>query len=151
MGEFTFHCKRMIHRSLSFLPFFVIIAICYFTEEFYPLSSFPMYSKFDDRTYITYLRDAEGNELPTVATVNMYASQLKKRYGDELADLKKDHKGSHFDWDTSIKSKAGEDTLEWLKTEHKAVLADGIEIVDLRIFLRDGKIVREESVVGKVD
>ena len=45
---------------LSLTPMFVAIAVCYAVGEFYPFSSFPMYSKFDDRTYLAILRSAEG-------------------------------------------------------------------------------------------
>ena len=149
MAEITFYCKRMIRRILSFLPFVLVVAACYFTAEFYPLSSFPMYSKFDNRTYICYLRDADGNELPTVKSTGIYASELKKRYGDELKNLKKeqDYKGSHFDWTTERKAEAGSEALAYLKEFEK--VPQNVELIDRRLYLRNGKIEFEESVVGK--
>ncbi|NNE94026.1 MAG: hypothetical protein HKN23_20440, partial [Verrucomicrobiales bacterium] len=73
---------KPLQTALFFLPFVIFTAAAYVTKEFYPLSSFPMYSKFDERTYYTYLRSADGEELPTMPTIRMYASDLKKRYGD---------------------------------------------------------------------
>lgn len=139
----------MIRRILSFFPFVLVIAACYFTEEFYPLSSFPMYSKFDDRTYICYLRDADGNELPTVKSTGIYASALKKRYGAELGDLKKDkkYKGSHYDWSTERKTEAGIEALKYLEEFGK--VPPNVQLVDRRIFIHEGKMKIEESVVGK--
>ena len=139
----------MIRQILSFLPFVLIVAVSYFTKEFYPLSSFPMYSKFDERTYLTYLRGPDGKALGTVPAVGMYSSQLKKRYGAELNDLKEKYKGSHYDWSIEQKTEAGRATLEWLKTERETKLPENVELVDLRIFLKNGEIVREEQVVAK--
>ncbi|NNE90805.1 MAG: hypothetical protein HKN23_04090, partial [Verrucomicrobiales bacterium] len=94
---------------------------------------------------------ADGEELPTMPTIRMYASDLKKRYGDGLKDLKKKYKGSHFDWSTEQKTEAGDATLAWLRDERKIELPPGTELVDVRIYLRDGKLVEEAETVGKVD
>lgn len=146
--EFTFQCKRMIRRCLSFLPFFLVMAIGYATKEFYPLSSFPMYSKFDNRTYVAYLKDGDGNDLATVESTNSFSSQVKKRYGAELKKLKNKYKGSHFDWTAEQKTEAGNATLQWLKENRK--VPEKAQLVDLRIHLVDGKIVRVEDIVGTI-
>ena len=144
------HMPSSLRITLRFLPFVLVIAVSYAVGEFYPLSSFPMYSKFDDRTYYTYLRSEEGEQLPTVGTAKMYSSQLKKRYGDALKDLKKKYKGSHFDWSQEQKTEAGMATLDWLTGDRKVKIPPGTELVDERIFLRDGKLVHEKEIIGKV-
>lgn len=134
-------------------PMFAAIAACWVAEEFYPLSSFPMYSKFDDRTYLVYLKDAGGEPLPTVGAVNMVSSQLKKRYGDELEALKRDHKGSHFDWTAEQKRPAGEATLRYLRDIHTPRAfadgrLDGLRLVDVRVYLEDNKPVTAEEEIA---
>ena len=137
---------------------FVAMALCWVVgrdgtrAEFYPLSSFPMYSKFDDRSYLVYLKSAEGEPLPTVPTVSVFSTELKKQYGDDLDDLKEQFKGSHFDWTVDQKRLAGEATLRYLRdvrspaafADHKL---DGLRLVDVRIY-RDGKkiVTREDEV-----
>jgi len=146
--------KFCCSRLLALTPMFVAMAVCYAVGEFYPFSSFPMYSKFDDRTYLVILRDADGNDLPTRPTVKMVSSQLKKRYGDELEDLKKKYKGSHFDWTVDQKREAGEATLDYLRnTFAPRAFArgklDGLRFVDVRITLEDGQLVRREEEVAQ--
>lgn len=150
-------------RSLAVLaPMFIAMAVCWVagrekdSAEFYPLSSFPMYSKFEERTYLTYLKSASGETLATVPTVSMVSSQLKKRYGDGLEDLKKEHKGSHFDWTVEQKRPAGLATLEYLRDTHAPkAFADGklkgVRLIDVRIYLKDGKLVRDEQEIAQLD
>ncbi len=134
---------------------FLAMAACYIAGEFYPLSSFPMYSKFDERTYLVYLKSADGEPLGTVPAVGMVASELKKAYGDELEALKKDHKGSHFDWSVEIKRKAGEATLRYLRDTRSPEFfrdgkLDGVRLVDLRIFLTDGVLTTREEEIARL-
>ena len=63
---------------VALIPMLIAMGLCWIAGEFYPLSSFPMYSKFDDRTYLVYLKSEAGEALPTVPTISMVASQLKK-------------------------------------------------------------------------
>ena len=144
-------------RSLIVLtPMVLAMAACYLAKEFYPLSSFPMYSKFDDRTYLAYVKSAEGNPLATVPTFHLVASaELKKAYGNELEKLKKQYKGSHFDWSVEQKRAAGEATLAYLRdTRSPEAFKDdklaGLQLVDLRIFLVNGKLTTSEEVVAQL-
>ena len=123
---------------LALIPMLIAMGLCWVAGEFYPLSSFPMYSKFDDRTYLVYLKSEAGEPLPTVPSISMVASQLKKRYGAELAELKEKYKGSHFDWTVEQKREAGEKTLAYLRdTFAPQAFADGkldgVRLVDVRI------------------
>ena len=138
------------------IPMFVAMAVCYAVGEFYPFSSFPMYSKFDDRTYLVYLKSADGEVLPTAPTLKgMVSSQLKKRYGAELAALKKTHKGSPFDWTAEQKREAGEATLAYLRNIRapKAFSRgklDGLRLIDVRITLENGELVKREEEVAQL-
>ena len=143
-------------RSFSSLtPMLLAMGLCWTAGEFYPFSSFPMYSKFDDRTYLVYLQSPEGEPLPTVESVSMVSSQLKKRYGAELHELKKQYDGSHYDWTIEQKREAGEKTLAYLRdTFAPAAFADGkldgVSLVDVRVFLVDGKLATSEETVGQL-
>jgi len=157
--------SSLIRGLTSLTPLIVAMLLCWVVgrsekgdkdAEFYPLSSFPMYSKFDDKTYLTYLKASDGTPLGTVPAVNMVASQLKKRYGDELDDLKKQHKGSHFDWSVEQKGPAGLATLQYLRDTHSpGSFAEGklkgVRLIDVRLFLKDGRITREEQEVAQLD
>ena len=116
MKEIKRRTWSALRTLLALIPLFAAMAICFAAGEFYPFSSFPMYSKFDDRTYLVFLKNAEGDPLPTVPAMGMPASAMKKRYGAELKELKKKYKGSHFDWSTEQKTEAGEATLAYLKS-----------------------------------
>ena len=135
---------------------FLAMGLCYLAGEFYPLSSFPMYSKFDDRTYLVYLKSQDGEALPSVATVSMVSSQMKKRYGAELADLKEIYSGSHFDWTADQKREAGENTLRYLsETFTPQAFADGklngVRLIDVRVRMKDGKLETSEEEVGQLN
>ena len=51
--------------------------------EFYPLSSYPMYSHFEGRDYYVFLADAEGEPVPC-KSFGITAPKLKKRFKGEL-------------------------------------------------------------------
>lgn len=139
---------------LALLPFFATVAFSYGTGEFYPFSQFPMYSKFEDRTYYVYLVDGEGKEVPSL-DFKIFASELKKQYGDHLGDLKKTHKGSHFDWSPEQKAPAARATLDYLR-EKRAPKAfaegkhDALTLVDARIFWKDGEIITEVAPIASL-
>jgi hypothetical protein len=135
---------------------FLAMGICYLAGEFYPLSSFPMYSKFDDRTYLVYLKNSGGSPLPTVPTISMVSSQLKKRYGAELEVLKEKHKGSHFDWSVEQRREAGDLTLKYLEDTFapqafEGGKLDGVRLIDVRIRMEDGKLTKTEQMVGQLN
>jgi hypothetical protein len=139
----------------ALIPMLLAMGLCWVAGEFYPLSSFPMYSKFDDRTYLVYVKSASGETLPTVPTFSMVSSQLKKRYGAELAELKQKYKGSHFDWTVEQKSEAGEKTLAYLRdTFAPQAFADGkldgLQLIDVRIRRTAAGLEKTEQQVGSL-
>lgn len=151
-----FFGQRQLLAWLTLTPLVVAVAACYWLQDFYPLSHFPMYSKFDDRTYYVYLRGKDGEPLAAVPNFNIYTSDLKKHYGRDLKDLKKKYKGSHFDWTEAQKWEAGMATLAYLKNDRSpAAFKDdsmqGLILVDVRIRRgEDGRIEKREDVVGRI-
>ena len=147
--------RRHVSPVLYLIPMFFAMGLCYLAGEFYPFSSFPMYSKFDDRTYLVYLKNADGEPLPTVSTISMVSSQLKKRYGDELTELKSIYPGSHFDWSTEQKAQAGEKTLRYLReTFAPAAFENGhlgsLSLVDVRIHRVSNRLEISEAIVAQL-
>jgi hypothetical protein len=55
--------------------------------EFYPLSSYPMYSSFRGHDYYVYLADAEGEPVPC-KDFGLTTPKLKKRFKGELKAAK---------------------------------------------------------------
>jgi len=147
---------RGMKSWLILSPMIVAVVLCYWFQDFYPLSHFPMYSKFDERTYYVYLRDKEGEPIAAVPKFNIYTSDLKKHYSRDLKDLKKGLKGSHFDWTESQKWEAGMATLDYLKNERSPDAfangaMEGMALIDVRIQRgKDGKLDKREDVVGKI-
>jgi hypothetical protein len=143
-------------RWLLLLPMCVVIAVAYVTGEWYPLSSFPMYSKFDERTYYVYLADEAGNPVPTVR-YQIVASELKKHYRRELNKLENQHGGSSYDFEEDKLKTAGATTMKWLRSEWVPERApdqmdgarkSGLKLVEVRFYLQDGKFLKRETVVG---
>ena len=143
-------------RWLLLLPMSVVIAVAYVTGEWYPLSSFPMYSKFDERTYYVFLADEAGEPVPTVR-YQIVASELKKHYRRELNKLEDQHGGSSYDFDEKKLRRAGSTTMQWLRTEWVPERApdqidgarkSGLKLIEVRVFLQDGKFLKRETVVG---
>lgn len=85
--------------------------------EFYPLSSFPMYSTFSDSPFHVYVTDAAGDPVALETTFQTHASELKKTYEMKLKAKKKlaELDGRLTDVPQELKEQAGRETLELLK------------------------------------
>lgn len=148
--------NKTMKRWLLLLPMCVVTAVAYATGEWYPLSSFPMYSKFDERTYYVYLANRDGEPVPTVR-YQIVASELKKQYGIELKKLEEKHGGSSYDFDAQKLRAAGATTMKWLRTswvpdraadQMDGARESGLKLVEVRVFLEDGEFRKRETVVG---
>ncbi|MBP7949882.1 MAG: hypothetical protein KA004_09525 [Verrucomicrobiales bacterium] len=115
--------------------------------EFYPLSSFPMYSGFADTEIFVFLTDDQNQPIRLHDMDNCQASALKKNYKGALTKLKQRRKlkGSVHDLPANIKEIAGKWVLhdiltnrspQWAQANpHKTItLQEGI------IRLEDGEI-----------
>lgn len=85
--------------------------------EFYPLSSFSMYSTFSETPFLVFLTDGAGQKIAIDSSLKTHASELKKTYEMRLKALKKQGAlpGKLTDLPLAIKAEAGRDTLELLK------------------------------------
>ena len=124
--------------------------------EFYPFSSFPMYSTNEEKTYMVFLTDDEGNPIGAQAVFGVRTSSLKKDYHRELNELARSIGMKQYDMSPEEKEPAARDTLEYLIHERapdraKASGLKAVRMVDRRIFWRKGKLVHEDGVVGRVE
>jgi hypothetical protein len=82
--------------------------------EFYPLSSFPMYSTFPDRTFLVYVADGSGNPLALEREFQVRAATLRKYYDKQLRMIKTDDGTPIREMTTAQKRPAAEATLNHL-------------------------------------
>lgn len=120
--------------------------------EFFPLSSFPMYSSNGEKTYMVYLTDGDGNPIAAQKVFGVRTSSLKKDYDRELSKLG----GSTYDKTVEEKEPAGRSTLEYLVRDRAADRArdsglKAVQLVDMRIYRREGRLVKESEVVARVE
>ena len=89
--------------------------------EFYPFSSFSMYSDFSDSTYYIWLADQDGKPFPARALNsrgNISTSQIKKIYARKLDVLKNSRKDKGLPQKAdlaALKHEAGMDALRTLR------------------------------------
>lgn len=85
--------------------------------EFYPLSSFSMYSTFSETPFLVFVTNGAGQKIAIDTSLKTHASELKKTYEVRLKALKKraDLDGRLTDVPMELKNEAGRDTLELLK------------------------------------
>ena len=119
--------------------------------EFYPLSSFPMYSTFSESPFLVFITDGAGEKLAIDAALKTHASELKKTYEVRLKEQKKraDLDGRLTDIPQELKAAAARDTLQLLKARpqvqeylstrqnknlqlHEIVLTAGTDGIDRR-------------------
>lgn len=124
--------------------------------EFYPLSSFPMYSGFDDSELHVFVTDAQDQPIRLHDLPNCQASALKKNYKGGLVELKKKsgRKGRVIDLPLDLKQKAGAFVLHDILTSRARSWADQNPQKVLRlheglILQEDGKIIRRTQVVAE--
>ncbi len=85
--------------------------------EFYPLSSFSMYSTFSETPFLVFLTNGTGEKVAINTALKTHASELKKTYEVRLKALKKQAgvPGRLTDVPLALKAEAGRDTLQLLK------------------------------------
>ena len=85
--------------------------------EFYPLSSFSMYSTFSESPFLVYLTNKSGEVVRFDTDLKTHASETKKTYEIRLKEQKKaaDLDGRLTDIPTNLKETAGLATLTLLK------------------------------------
>jgi hypothetical protein len=108
--------------------------------EFYPLSSFSMYSTFSETPFLVFITDGAGQKIAIDSALKTHASELKKTYEMRLKALKKQGSlpGKLTDLPLAIKAEAGRDTLELLKARPS---------VQKFLASRDNQILRLHEII----
>lgn len=125
--------------------------------EFYPLSSFPMYSTFSETPFLVYITNAAGEKVPIDTALKTHASELKKTYEVRLKEQKKQAglDGKLTDVPMELKTAAGRATLELLKSrppvqEYLATLPDKtLRLHEVVLSAGDDGIKRREVIVAE--
>ena len=126
--------------------------------EFYPLSSFSMYSTFSETPFLVFITDGAGQKIAIDSALKTHASELKKTYEMRLKALKKQGSlpGKLTDLPLAIKAEAGRDTLELLKARPSVqkVLASRdnqiLRLHEIILSAGDDGIVKREQWVAQL-
>ncbi len=122
--------------------------------EFYPLSNFPMYSRFSASTYYVYVTDLTDEPVAVKWMTGKVLSNLKKQYDSELREMKKTLGGEARVETMALEQRvqAGEKVLKWLAPfAHEAALAElgGLRLKQVNITWQHGAIQKEILTVGE--
>ena len=161
MVDFLKRVPFRYHWILVVLMGLIIPVLTRKTEkpgEFYPFSNFPMYSRFEPKTYYVYVRSSKGEPLSVASVFSTSISNVKKVYDSNLTGLKKAMgKGAKkTDLEPEDLQKAAAGTLNWLisiaPVKSKATLEalPGLELHRVDIEYRDSKIEKKDTVVGSI-
>ena len=149
------------HWFLVVLMAFIIPFLTRHTEkpgEFYPFSNFPMYSRFEPKTYYVYVRGLKGEQVSAAGVFSTSISNVKKVYDGNVTDLKKAMgKGAKkSDLTTEDLQKAATKTLRWLvgiapeKSKSQLEALRGLELHKVDIEYRGSLIEKKDSIVGSL-
>ncbi len=122
--------------------------------EFYPLSSFPMYSRFSDSPVVVYVADGDGVPLASLIDFVVRTSILKKFYDGELRRIKEETGVPMSAMTMEQKRPAGDATLRHM-VEHiappTAPTGQPLTLYELVIGFGDGEhgIATESTKVGE--
>lgn len=159
-----------LQKALALIPFKTLLAVtflCYVkvsrepltakldtTAEFYPFSSFPMFSTFADDARYVHLADAAGEPIAP-STYNSSTGSLSKSYRKYLLK-EKITKGQTFDELAVMQRRmAGDQLLRDLRESVAPAAFENGAKHHLRLYevvlSRDakGKLVRERQLVGE--
>lgn len=144
---------RQLRRGVSRFPLktlFVVVLLCYADlryppltlkadfAEFYPLSSFPMYSSFSPATNYVYLTNAEDAPLPAYPMTGSVSSALKKAYLDHLRQLK-----------AKLKIPMHRMTPEQKKPAGDALLAELLQLGDAEALRKQDHVKLYEVIISR--
>lgn len=126
--------------------------------EFYPLSSFSMYSTFSESPFLVFITDSQGRKVAIDTSLKTHASELKKTYEVRLKNLKKkaDLDGRLTDIPMELKAEAGRDTLELLKArpavkEYLATQTDPVlQLHEIVLTSEDDGIGKREQKIAEL-
>ncbi|MEM8954763.1 MAG: hypothetical protein AAGD22_11480 [Verrucomicrobiota bacterium] len=118
----TKHLARFPLKTLVAITALSLVSVTYpplslvwEDAEFYPLSSFPMYSSFAPHTNLVFITNEKDQPLPAYPTFRVLSSALKKSYAAKLADIKADLNIPTYRMTPAQKKPAGDALLRELK------------------------------------
>ena len=119
--------------------------------EFFPFSSFPMYSGFSPRPFVVYVADGEGKPFAANHDFLVRTSILKKDYERRLKAIKKETGVSLEDLTPEEKRPAGEATLHHLVDTLASQVPPGpIQLWEIILTRDAGKIIRSPMMVAEI-
>ena len=120
--------------------------------EFFPFSSFPMYSGFSPRPFVVYVADGDGKPFAANHEFLVRTSILKKDYERRLKAIKKETGVSLEDLTPEQKRPAGEATLRHLVDTLASQTPPGpIQLWEIILTKNGGKIIRSPMMVAEID
>jgi len=118
--------------------------------EFYPLSSFPMYSRFSSRPIYVYLTGSDGKPLPSFTRFGILSSELKKIYDRHLRVEKKRTGTGLSKMSLAEKRPAAIATLRQVRDRTVTLPEGGVRLHEVALtFDASGKVVETDLVVGE--
>lgn len=123
--------------------------------EFYPFSSFPMYSRFSPNPNYVYLSDAEGRPLAAQGEFGALSSELKKFYDARLREIHAASGVSLSRMSVEEKRPAGEATLRHVVAsapdQARVRGHDRLRLHEVIIrFDDEDRIVRDDLVIAEI-
>jgi hypothetical protein len=121
--------------------------------EWYPFSNFPMYSKFEKQAYYVFITDLDDKPVPTFPIFSVWPSHIKKIYDAEIKAIAKQLGKASKKLTAEERRPAGDRVLKQLseqsRTPEKVKEHSGYRLQQVDIFLKDGHIVKEATLVGE--
>ena len=125
------------------------------SAEFYPFSSFSMYSKFSSKPIYLYLTTADDELIACHTRLGVLSSEIKKIYDKELRVVGKREKTAISKLSQELKSEAGIITLDAIRAKvgEERISGEGIgEIKLYEVVIRrgeNGAITKTTTLVGQ--
>ena len=145
-----------MRHPASLIVWFTLASVL--IREQYPISHYPMYSGFENKTWFLYFKDAEGEPLQAKRAFKNTVARCKKRYGSLREDYakeigKKEDKLSAEDHAEiggrlidELKRKAPEKVKK--KREFAHVFGAPVTLVRVDIRYEDGVFSKEEQDIA---
>lgn len=132
-----------------------VIAGCLLLKEFYPFSSFPMYSKNAPGAFCLYVTDSNDKVLFTLPEFGKPSSVLKKLFNGKIQEFKADGSIKRYSELTEEQYQVmGSEILKWLINERKrrgrAPLTGNIRLMREEFVLKKGKPVKDTYKLAEI-
>lgn len=124
--------------------------------EFYPFSSFPMYSRFAPDTYYVYITDMKNDAVPCGSMFGIAISDVKKAYDRKLDVIKKASGGKirKMELPVELKKGAADEVLDWLtkNSPHPERVRElgGLRLFQTNITYRNDRLTKLTEQVGEL-